>query len=141
MTISTAESCTGGLIAGTVINAPGASSVYNEGFITYSNEAKKKYLGVKKETLETYGAVSRETVTEMAAGCAMAANADVTLVSSGIAGPDGGTLEKPVGLVYIACYVRGNIKVIRNVFDGTRQQIRKKAAEAAINLAVDMIKQ
>lgn len=139
MTISTAESCTGGLIAGAVINVPGASAVYNEGFITYSNAAKEKYLGVKKETLEKYGAVSKETVVEMAQGCASAAKADVALVSSGIAGPEGGTKEKPVGLVYIGCYVRGNIRTVKNVFSGTRQEVRKQTVEAAIKLAVDMI--
>lgn len=139
MTIATAESCTGGLIAGTIINAAGASAVINEGFITYSNEAKEKYLGVSHDTLEKYGAVSRETVTEMASGCAAAAGADVALVSSGIAGPDGGTAEKPVGLVYIACFVRGIIRVAENIYTGDRQQVRKQAVQTALQLAIDMI--
>ena len=140
MTISTAESCTGGLIAGRIINVSGASSVYNEGFITYSNEAKEKYLGVKHETLEQYGAVSHETVEEMAKGCAAASGADVALVSSGIAGPEGGTDDKPVGLVYVACFVKGNVKVIRKIYDGNRQEVRSQAVSTAIELAIDMIK-
>ena len=76
LTVATAESCTGGLVAGTLVNADGISAVYKEGFITYSNEAKQKYLGVKKETLDTYGAVSRETASEMAQGAALAADAE-----------------------------------------------------------------
>lgn len=140
MTISTAESCTGGMIAARIINVAGASSVYNEGFITYSNEAKEKNLGVSHETLEKYGAVSEETVREMAVGCAKAANADCTLVSSGIAGPDGGTREKPVGLVYIACFVNDEIKIVKNIFSGNRQEVREQAVEAAVKLAVDMLK-
>ncbi len=140
MTISTAESCTGGLIAGTIINVSGASAVFNEGFVTYSNEAKIKYLNVNESTLESFGAVSKETVIEMAKGCAKAANSRVSIVSSGIAGPDGGTKEKPVGLVYIACYVDGGIKVLKNVFIGNRQQVRNQAVNVAIELAIDMIK-
>ncbi|MBR6159030.1 MAG: nicotinamide-nucleotide amidohydrolase family protein, partial [Lachnospiraceae bacterium] len=97
-TVSTAESCTGGLVAGCIMNVPGASDVYNAGFITYSNEAKIKYLGVKRETLDKYGAVSEQTAREMAAGTAAAAEADVGLSTTGIAGPGGGTDEKPVGL-------------------------------------------
>lgn len=140
MTISTAESCTGGLIAASIINVAGASAVYNEGYITYSNAAKEKQLGVKRETLEKYGAVSSQTVEEMAEGCARSSGADVALVSSGIAGPDGGTVEKPVGLVYIACFVRGKIRVIKNVFSGSRQEVRNEAVKAALQLAIDMIK-
>ena len=140
MTISTAESCTGGLIAGTIINVSGASAVFNEGFITYSNDAKIKYLNVNKGTLEAFGAVSEETVKEMAKGCAKATGSRVSIVSSGIAGPDGGTNEKPVGLVYVACYVDGYIKVLRNIFTGNRQQVRTQAVKVAIELAIDMIK-
>ena len=101
LTVTTAESCTGGLIAGTLVNVPGISEVYKEGYITYSDEAKMKLLGVREETLAKYGAVSRQTAIEMAEGAARAAGADAAIAVTGIAGPDGGTEEKPVGLVYI----------------------------------------
>lgn len=137
--ISTAESCTGGLIAGTIVNVAGASSVFNEGFITYSNEAKEKRLGVGHDTLEKYGAVSGETVREMAEGLAKVTGADVTIVSSGIAGPDGGTIEKPVGLVYLCCFVKGKTYVRKNIIAGDRQQVREQAVKEAIELAIDSI--
>ena len=89
--IATAESCTGGLVAGTLVNADGISEVFKESYITYSNEAKHKLLGVKEETLKMYGAVSRQTALEMAEGAAKAANADAAIVTTGIAGPGGGT--------------------------------------------------
>ena len=114
MTVTTAESCTGGLLSGRILNVPGASAVYKEGYITYSNEAKEKLLGVSHETLETYGAVSYETAREMAAGAARSAGADVALAVTGIAGPDGGTKEKPVGLVYIGC-IYGDKKLCKKV--------------------------
>ena len=100
-TVTTAESCTGGLIAATLINVSGVSEIYREGYITYANESKEKLLGVKGETLRNYGAVSEQTAYEMAAGAAKNAGADAALVSTGIAGPSGGTKEKPVGLVYL----------------------------------------
>ena len=96
-TVTTAESCTGGLLAGRILNVPGASSVYNEGHITYSNEAKERLLGVSHETLVRYGAVSRQTAEEMARGAAKTAKAEIGLSTTGIAGPGGGTKEKPVG--------------------------------------------
>lgn len=139
LTISTAESCTGGMIASEIINVAGASSVYAEGFITYANEAKMKYLGVKGETLEKYGAVSSETVYEMAEGCARNTGADVTVVTSGIAGPGGGTAEKPVGLVYFACFYQGNVAVRKEVFPGNRMEVRKAAADYAIKFVLDII--
>ena len=101
MTVTTAESCTAGLLAGRIMNVAGASEVYEEGYITYANRAKSKLLGVKEETLEAYGAVSEQTAREMAEGAAKAAGADAALAVTGIAGPGGGTKEKPVGLVYI----------------------------------------
>ena len=103
LTVTTAESCTGGLIAGTLVNVAGASQVLNEGYITYSNEAKQRLAGVDARTLDRYGAVSEQTAREMAVGVAHAASADMGLSATGIAGPDGGTEEKPVGLVYIGC--------------------------------------
>ena len=137
--ISTAESCTGGLIAAAIVNVPGASEVFEEGFVTYSNDAKSRHLGVKKQTLDQYGAVSEETVSEMAEGCAKRTGADITIVSSGIAGPGGGTEDKPVGLVYIAFYYKGKVYVFKNIFSGDREQVRRQAVAKAINNAVDII--
>lgn len=139
LTISSAESCTGGLVAGTLINAPGISAVFKEGFITYSNEAKEKRLGVKHETLEQYGAVSEETAYEMAEGCAANAGTDFSIVTTGIAGPGGGTPEKPVGLVYIGCYARGKVVVEKRNYSGERCVIRSQAVNDALKLLFDMI--
>ncbi|SKA78198.1 nicotinamide-nucleotide amidase [Clostridium sp. USBA 49] len=124
LTIATAESCTGGLLAGTLINYPGISSVFIEGAITYSNEAKMKRLKVKEETLEKYGAVSEETAREMAEGIAKAAGTNIGVSVTGIAGPSGGTAEKPVGLVYVGLYINGNIKTKKLNLSGDRQKIR-----------------
>ena len=136
LTISTAESCTGGLVAGTLINYPGISEVFLEGVVTYTNESKHKRLGVKNDTLNKYGAVSEETAKEMAIGVAKMAGTDTSIVTTGIAGPGGGTEEKPVGLVYIGVYVKGNVKVERHVFKGDRQEVRR----AAVVTGIDMLR-
>lgn len=133
-TLTTAESCTGGLLAGRILNVSGASAVYNEGHITYSNEAKERLLGVKHDTLQQFGAVSKETAAEMAKGAALSAKADVGLSTTGIAGPTGGTPEKPVGLVYVGCYVNGVVTVEECRFAGDREQNRNAAVEAALQL-------
>ena len=140
-TITTAESCTGGWISGRIVNASGASAVFNQSFVTYSNEAKQNLLGVKKETLDTLGAVSEETAKQMAEGAAKAAGAQIALSSTGIAGPDGGTPEKPVGLVYLGCYCMGQTLVERHVFPGNRSDIRNAAVEAALTLAKKALKE
>ena len=134
-TITTAESCTGGMLAARLINVPGVSEVYRTGFITYANKAKRKELGVLKETLRLYGAVSRETAMEMVRGAAEHADAEVALATTGIAGPDGGTEAKPVGLVYISCYVAGEVTVREFRFSGNRAKIRESAVAAALTLA------
>ena len=134
MTVTTAESCTGGLIAATLVNVPGASDVLNEGYITYSNEAKIRLVNVSPETLERYGAVSSQTAKEMANGAAKAAKAEAALSATGIAGPGGGTEEKPVGLVYIACYVKDKVIVERCQFRGSRDKIREQAVVRGLNL-------
>lgn len=134
MTVTTAESCTGGLIAGTLVNVAGASDVLNEGYVTYSNEAKERLVGVKHETLEKYGAVSEQTAREMAEGAAKAAGADAALSATGIAGPGGGTEEKPVGLVYIGCYVNGETTVKECRFEGSRMENRLHTVETALQL-------
>lgn len=134
LTVTTAESCTGGMIASKLVNVPGASEVFNEGFITYSNKAKRKILDVSKNTLKKYGAVSEQTVKEMAIGGAFAADADACIAVTGIAGPDGGTEEKPVGLVYIGCCMKDEVTVKECRFHGTRMEIREQSANAALDL-------
>lgn len=134
MKVTTAESCTGGLLAGRILNVPGASAVYREGYITYSNEAKERLLGVTSETLSLQGAVSPETAAEMARGAADAAQADAALSVTGIAGPDGGTKEKPVGLVYIGCCVKGKVRTERFQFSGNREKIRDSAVVRALTI-------
>ncbi len=131
-TMTTAESCTGGMIAARMVNAPGVSAVFKSGFITYANEAKEELLGVSHDTLEKFGAVSRKTAEEMAEGAAKAAHTDTAVAVTGIAGPDGGTKEKPVGLVYIGVNVRGNVEVREYHFSGSRQKIRESVTAAAL---------
>lgn len=140
-TITTAESCTGGKLAGRILNVSGASEVYNEGYVTYANEAKEKLVGVSHETLVKYGAVSEETAREMAYGAALAANADAALSVTGIAGPGGGTKEKPVGLVYIGCNVKGKIQVQKCNFSGNREQNREHSVEMALRLLLSQLQQ
>lgn len=134
LTVTTAESCTGGLLSGRLVNVPGISAHFKEGYITYSNEAKEKLLGVSHETLLQYGAVSEETAREMACGCRRAAEADIGIGITGIAGPDGGTPEKPVGLVYIGCCCHDKTYVKRFVFTGNRSKVRESAVANALTL-------
>lgn len=134
LTLTTAESCTGGLIGSCITNVPGVSSYYKEGIVTYSNEAKMKYLDVKEETLKELGAVSYETAKEMAEGALKNTGADISVAVTGIAGPDGGTAEKKVGLVYIAVADKENTVVEKFQFTGTRQKVRRLAAKNAINM-------
>ena len=134
LVLATCESCTGGMVASKIIDVPGASEVFKEGFVTYSNKAKRTRLGVKKSTLVKYGAVSEQTAKEMVKGCASASKANVNLSTTGIAGPDGGTEEKPVGLVYIGCNVCGKTKVNKYNFEGDRMEIRRKATSAALSM-------
>ena len=139
LTVGTVESCTGGLVAGRLINVPGVSDAFKSGIITYSNKAKRKFVGVKKATLDKYGAVSKETAIEMARGLNALNKADVVLSTTGIAGPDGGSEEKPVGLVYIGCYVCGKTSVKECHFTGTRQKIRDNTVSAALNFMRECI--
>ena len=133
LTVTTAESCTGGLIAGRLVNVPGASEVFNQGFITYSNKSKRKVLGVSKGTLKKYGAVSEQTAKEMAAGGVLAADADVCIAVTGIAGP-GADGEKPVGLVYIACFIKDKVTVEEYHFRGNREKIREQSVTKALDM-------
>ncbi len=137
-TLTCAESCTGGMLSARLINVPGASEVYKSGFVTYSNKAKRKFLGVSKKTLKQFGAVSEECAYEMAFGAAKAADADVAVSITGIAGPDGGTEEKPVGTVYIGLYVRGEATVRRYNFSGNRTKIRENTVAAALRMLLSV---
>lgn len=131
--IAVAESCTGGMVSASLINYPGISSVFMEGCVTYSNEAKMKSLGVKKETLDVYGAVSDKCAREMASGVAARYNTNVGIATTGIAGPGGGTDEKPVGLVYFGIYINGKVITKKYVFNGDRQGIRERATRTILN--------
>ena len=139
LTIGTVESCTGGMISARLTNVPGVSAVLKNCFVTYSNKAKTKLVGVKKETLEKHGAVSKQVAKEMAKGLANLHKTDVAIAVTGIAGPDGGTEEKPVGLVYIACCVCGVTTVKKYNFSGNRNKIRENTVARALIQARDCI--
>lgn len=134
LVFATAESCTGGLVAKRVTDVPGSSAVFSGGVVTYSNEMKTRFLGVKKETLAAHGAVSHETAYEMAKGLLEATGADVGVSLTGIAGPGGGSAEKPVGLVYVGVNVRGKIRTYKLLLTqyGTRARIRRAASDFAL---------
>jgi nicotinamide-nucleotide amidase len=133
LTVCTAESCTGGLVSGSIVNVPGASEVFNVGYVTYSNKAKRKLLEVDKTTLKKYGAVSKQTAKEMALGAALTSGADIGLSITGVAGPDPDE-DKPVGLVYIGCCHGDNVFVEEYHFKGNRQKIREQAVTKALDL-------
>lgn len=141
LTVSTVESCTGGMLSARLINVPGVSEVYKTGYITYSNKSKRKILGIKKSLLEKHGAVSPEIAKEMAKGAALFTKADVTVGITGLAGPEGGSEEKPVGLVYIACSVCGRVTVQEYHFSGSRMKIRESSVSAALSLMRECILQ
>ena len=136
LTISTAESCTGGMIASKLIEVPGISENFIEGIVSYSNEAKIKRLKVKKETLEKYGAVSEEVAREMLAGL----NTDIGISTTGIAGPGGGTKNKPVGLVYIGIKVKDEVKIFKRELKGDRNKIRQRAMMHALYNLLKILK-
>ena len=136
LTISTAESCTGGMIASKLIEVPGISENFIEAIVSYSNEAKIKRLKVKKETLEKYGAVSEEVAREMLAGL----NTDIGISTTGIAGPGGGSKDKPVGLVYIGIKVKDEVKIFRRELKGDRNKIRQRAMMHALYNLLKILK-
>ena len=136
LTISTAESCTGGMIASKLIEVPGISENFVESIVSYSNEAKIKRLKVKKETLEKYGAVSEEVAREMLAGL----KTDVAISTTGIAGPGGGSKEKPIGLVYIGIRVKDEVKIFRRELKGDRNKIRQRAMMHALYNLLKILK-
>jgi len=134
LTLATVESCTGGLVADRLTNVPGSSDYLKGGVIAYSDAVKKKLLGVKGETLRKWGAVSEQTVREMAAGVCRRLGADVGIAVSGIAGPGGGSKAKPVGLVYVCVRFKRRTAVERHLFRGSRRMIKQRSAAAALNL-------
>lgn len=138
LTVSTAESCTGGMIASTIINVSGASDVIREGYITYCDEAKHKILGVSEDTLKTYSAVSKETAFEMARGCALVSGSNAAISVTGVAGPynDG---DKPAGLVYIGCCLNGETRVEEHHFKGIRDKVRHLAVIRALDMLRRML--
>ena len=139
LTVTTGESCTGGLVSASLVSVPGASKVLRAAFVTYANGAKEAVAGVRKTTLARHGAVSPETAREMAEGVRRMADADMGISTTGIAGPGGGTPEKPVGLVYVGCSLGRETQVRRYTFTGSRQENRAATLEAALKLALEML--
>lgn len=138
--MTTAESCTGGLIAAAITGVAGSSEFYDRGFITYSNEAKTQMLGVPEDILVAHGAVSEETARAMVEGALRKSRAHLAVSVTGIAGPGGGSEEKPVGLVYIGYGVRdGTVNVARHQFEGNRAAVREKTAAAALQHALSLL--
>ena len=144
LTIATAESCTGGLVAGALTEVPGSSAVLDRGFVTYSNDAKQQMLGVPAETLRDYGAVSRQTAEAMAQGALAKAKTDLAVSITGIAGPGGGSAEKPVGLVHFAAVTRdGTTMHAGKIFRGehgdlSRAEIRHKSVLQALDMLLEL---
>jgi nicotinamide-nucleotide amidase len=131
---ATAESCTGGMIISMLTDIAGSSSVVDRGFVTYSNEAKMEMLGVSAPTLDAYGAVSLQTAQEMAAGALARSHAGITLAVTGIAGPDGGSAEKPVGTVCFAWALRtGEIRTVTEHYSGSREEVRRQSVKTALS--------
>ena len=139
-TFAAAESCTGGWISKAVTDVGGVSAVFLGGVVSYANEVKEKLLGVKSETLASFGAVSEQTASEMALGCVKATGADYAVAVTGIAGPTGGTPEKPVGLVYVGAASKdGRVYVEKNLFSGDRKDIRLATVKKALSLLSDFV--
>ncbi len=136
--IAVAESCTGGLISKRITDIPGASDVLDMGIVSYANSIKARFLGVSEEILNTVGAVSEQTATAMAKGVCEAANADIGVSTTGIAGPGGGTKEKPVGLVYISVYFRNGKQTVKKLnLSGSRKEIREQTANAVFETVLN----
>ena len=136
-TLVTAESCTGGMVGSALTGVPGASEVYKGGIISYTNAVKQKVLGVHKETLQQFGAVSAETAQEMAAGARKMLKADYAVSVTGLAGPGGDTYGNKVGTVFIG-FESANVSVVKKyLFSGDREEVRKQAAAAALRLILE----
>ena len=140
LTFGTAESCTGGLIAANITDVAGASAAFFGGVVSYDNSVKHSILGVRNETLERFGAVSKETAEEMAKGALRALCVDLSVAVTGIAGPGGGTPTKPVGLVYISVSSQNGVTVTENHFSGDREAVRLQTVEKALTLFIEQVK-
>lgn len=140
LTLAVAESCSGGLIAHRLTNVPGASAFFLGGVVAYSNAVKVSMLGVGEEILETFGAVSEATAQAMAEGARQTFGADLSVSCTGIAGPSGGTPEKPVGLVYLATCLGREVQIYRRQFFGTREEIKQQTADAAFNALWELLR-
>jgi len=139
--LALAESCTGGLLAATITHKPGASQIFERGFVTYSNQSKINLLGVSKDLIESQGAVSAVVATSMAMGAVKHSNADFALAVTGVAGPDGGTEDKPVGTVFIGYAIRDDVNgSFECHFEGDRSAIRAQTCTEAIKQAVQILK-
>jgi nicotinamide-nucleotide amidase len=135
--VATAESCTGGWVAKCLTDVPGSSQWFERGYVTYSNDAKEQSLSVAPSVIATFGAVSGPTVEQMAAGALHASSADVAVAITGIAGPDGGSADKPVGLVWIALAAREAAPIVQqHFFMGDREAIRRASVAAALRLVI-----
>lgn len=132
--LATAESCTGGLISACLTEIPGSSAVVDRGFVVYSNRAKQELLGVPGDVLEAHGAVSAETALAMAAGACDRAGVDIAIAVTGVAGPDGGSAAKPLGLVHLALATGDHIDAVREIFPGDRQAVRLATLERALRM-------
>ena len=138
--ITTAESCTGGMVASRIVDVANASKVFNVAYVTYVNEAKEKYLNVDSKTIEKYGVVSEEVTKQMALGALKEANADISIVTSGIAGPTGGTEYKPVGMVCFGVGIKDNVYTSTKYFGNIgRNKVRSMATEYIIDFAINLI--
>jgi nicotinamide-nucleotide amidase len=140
LSITTAESCTGGGISYALTDTPGSSAYIDRCFVTYSNSAKHELLNVEHAVLSSYGAVSEQTVIQMAKGAAMAANADIAIAVSGVAGPNGGSIDKPVGTVWVAIKALDSCFVKCCLFSGDRADIRRQVIEYTLEKTNDLIK-
>lgn len=138
--LATAESCTGGLLAASIVQVSGASACYYGGFVTYANEAKEEQIQVSHDTLLKFGAVSRETAGEMVCGTLKQTGASYAVATTGIAGPTGGTKDKPVGLVYIGCGNKEKVCVEKHIFSGDREEIRRAAVTRGLQMLLHMVK-
>jgi PncC family amidohydrolase len=134
--IAFAESCTGGLLSSLITEVPGSSEYFDRGFVTYSNESKMEILGVTKEVIERYGAVSYECAKAMVEGLRRISKCDVCVAITGIAGPTGGTPDKPVGLVFMSFSIDGNVYIEKHIFKGTRREIRLSTVEFVFNFLI-----
>lgn len=137
--IATAESCTAGLVASSIVDVPGASEVFEEGYVTYSNRVKEKVLGVSKETMEAYTVVSAQVAEQMAQGAHQRSGAEIAVSVTGYAGPQDAEDGTKAGTVYIGTYFQGKAEARKYLFSGDRRQVREQAADEAVRFALERI--